>query len=133
VPTTSRHVDAHTLVVLRGDHDRATVDTLATTLARATAEGDDIVVDLSAVTFIDAVVIGTLVRARNAASARGQSLRLRAPSACAARLIELCRLDRMLETAHATAVAQALSSWVQVPRAPPTPALSRRANAREGS
>lgn len=129
VPRTDR---AHTLVVLSGEHDLATVDDVTTTLAHAAATGHNVVVDMSDITFIDASIIGALIHARNDIRTRGCSLTIRSPSRAARRLITICNLDDFLEHDPSTVRnPTAITSWVAVPAAPclatlTVPAMHRR-------
>jgi anti-sigma B factor antagonist len=87
-----------TVVWLRGEHDVSTVTALSQTMARAIALDDgDLVIDLSAVQFMDAATVGVLVRARDFLELQSRSLALRAPSPCAARILDLCDLAELLE------------------------------------
>jgi len=85
-----------TVVWLGGEHDITTAFTLADTLADAIGRGQDVTVDLSAVTFMGGTAIGVLVRAERILSDRSRALRLRAPSACARRLIDVCGLTGLV-------------------------------------
>jgi anti-sigma B factor antagonist len=87
-----------TVVWLRGEHDVSTVSALSQTMARAIALDDgDLVVDLSGVQFMDAATVGVIVRARDFLALQSRSLVLHAPSACAARVLDLCALADLLE------------------------------------
>lgn len=86
-----------TVVWVRGDHDESTSVALAAVIARASDLDDaDVLVDLSGVTFMDASIVGTLIRARNQLRARGLSLYVRAPSFTARRLLDMCGLTDLL-------------------------------------
>lgn len=110
-----------TVVWLRGEHDVSTVAALSQTIARAIALDDgDLVVDLSAVKFMDAATVGVIIRARDFLRLQSRSLVLRSPSSCASRILDLCDLGDLLEPrpAHArrsTATAGALGVLVAVP------------------
>jgi anti-sigma B factor antagonist len=94
-----------TVVWLRGEHDVSTVAALSQTMARAIALDDgDLVVDLSGVNFMDAATIGVIIRARDFLALQSRSLALHAPSAYAARVLDLCALADLLEPkpAHTT-------------------------------
>jgi anti-sigma B factor antagonist len=87
-----------TVVWLRGEHDVSTVAALSQTMARAIALDDgDLVVDLSGVQFMDAATVGVIIRARDFLALQSRSLVLNAPSACAARVLDLCALAGLLE------------------------------------
>ena len=81
------------VVWLRGEHDLFTLAELWEAMARAIAFADgDVVVDLSAVEFMDASTIGVLVRARTILGKRSRSLTMRSPSTRASRILGLCGL-----------------------------------------
>lgn len=89
------------LVSLSGEHDtnsRARVTSLLTELS---ADGYDIVVDLSAVTFMDASIIGALQCGRGAALDHAATLRVRGPSAIAHKLLVICDMASIIEPAAA--------------------------------
>jgi anti-sigma B factor antagonist len=87
-----------TVIWLDGEHDIATLLPLQDTLANAiSADGADVVVDLSGVTFIDATTIGELIRGRNTLRHQSRSLALRSPSRQAGRLLELCGLTDLVD------------------------------------
>jgi anti-anti-sigma factor len=115
-----------TVVWLQGEHDAATTTFLVATLNRAAALDDaDVLVDLGAVTFMDASTIGAIIGARNRLGMQARSLEIRAPSPVAAHLLELCGLMHLvrrvpLAAVHGTGVADALGSWVEVPSRPST-------------
>jgi anti-anti-sigma factor len=67
-------------------------------LARAIAANhDDLTVDLSEVTFIDAGTIGALISGRNRLHGQSRSLRLRSPSGSARRVLEACGLTGLID------------------------------------
>lgn len=91
-----------TVVWLRGEHDICTVPALSQILARAIALDDgDLVVDLSGVQFMDAATVGVILRARDFLHLQSRSLALRSPSPFAARILDLCELGDLLESAPA--------------------------------
>ncbi|MEP6660115.1 MAG: STAS domain-containing protein [Acidimicrobiales bacterium] len=93
-----------TVIWLEGDHDIATVFALADALEKATSADDaDLVVDLSGVTFIGAATIGVLLRASDNLRRQSRSLALRAPSRCAARVIEVFGLKGLVQAGTADA------------------------------
>ena len=55
------------VVVVEGEHDIYTAPTLRDRLSEAIARGGGVVVDLSAATFVDSSVLGTLLDARRRA------------------------------------------------------------------
>ena len=110
-----------TVVWLRGEHDVSTVAALSQTMAGAIALDDgDLVIDLSDVQFMDAATVGVIIRARDFLRLQSRSLALRSPSSCAARILELCDLEDLVEprpthTTRNTATAGALGVLVSVP------------------
>lgn len=76
---------------LHGEHDLATVGALADAVASALADSvGDVLLDLSDVQFMDASIIGSLVRARARCLLQGRALVLRSPSGSARRLLDIC-------------------------------------------
>jgi anti-anti-sigma factor len=115
--------NGRTVVSLAGEHDLATAPAIAGALAEARKAGDaDVVVDLSAVTFLDASTLRVFVAARNDLHEQSRELLLRSPTRSTHRLLELCGLTGLLEPAAppATPAPGALSSWVSVPATSPT-------------
>jgi len=111
-----------TVVWLQGEHDIATKDVLAATIARAIALNETaVVIDLSGVQFIDAATIGVIVAARQFLRRRSRSLVLRSPPACVLRVFDVCDLNDLLhpseclDAGDAEKGAAALGSWVKVP------------------
>lgn len=86
-----------TVVWVRGEHDIATKPSLAVSVAQA-AQLDEgpLVVDLSAVTFMDASTVGAIVWSRNRLRWRARTLEVRAPSLPALRVLELCGLAHLV-------------------------------------
>jgi len=115
------------VVRLAGEHDVATVFAISQALLKAIDTDDDqLVVDLSGVTFMNGSTIAVLTAARDDLTGQGRRLTLRSPSKCARRLLELCDLGELVEAnppAPTTAAAPgALSSWVSVPTVEVKPA-----------
>jgi anti-anti-sigma factor len=76
------------VVWLRGALDASTVEALCMTMARAIAFDDtDLVIDVSAVTFMDAATVAVIIRAEAFLQQRSRSLTLRCPSARARRVL----------------------------------------------
>lgn len=89
---------ARTVAWLRGEHDLSTVAELSGVMGAAIALDDsDLVIDMSDVEFVDAAIVGVIVRARVLLRSRSRSLTVRAPSRCARRIFELCGLSHLLE------------------------------------
>lgn len=99
---------APTVVWLRGEHDLATATSLSETIAEAIAlEDDELVIDLSQVTFISAATIGVIIRSRETLRARSRALTLRAPTKCVRRLFEVCELSQLLGSEAAGTIGDA--------------------------
>lgn len=84
-------------IVLGGEYDCAMADDLAADLARA-ASGHDaaVVVDASAVTFMDASALRVLVKTKMDLASQGRSFLLRDPASCVKRLLEICKLEELI-------------------------------------
>lgn len=67
----SHHGESRCVVALHGELDMADVDDLHELLADTLGRARNVVLDLSAVTFIDSTVINTLIKTQQAASAAG--------------------------------------------------------------
>lgn len=118
---------SHVVVRLWGEHDMASAAMITEALADAIDNSDtDVLVDLTAVTFIDCSTVRVLVRGRDMLQKRSRRLTVRvSPTAFAHRLFVLCGLDHMVEPTTVAeqpgvrSVATALESWVEVPHASP--------------
>jgi anti-anti-sigma factor len=84
--------------------------------------GSDLVVDLSAVTFMDAGGLSALTRANSGARQAGRQLRLAAPTARVARLLAITHLDLHFDlypsteaaTSHGASQPDNHASWTAV-------------------
>ena len=86
------------VVWLDGEHDYATADVLAGTLAHVISADDaHLIVDLSGVTFMSTATVDELIRARNLLLGLSRNLTLRSPSKCAHRLLDLTGLTGLVE------------------------------------
>ena len=104
-----------TVVWLSGEYDMATLSVLAEGFAAAIALDDaDLVVDLTEVQFIDAATIGLLIRARNFLRPRSRHLTVRNPPRCAQRILNVCGLSGLIDSAPAD-VGQAVGSSASAP------------------
>ncbi len=123
---------ARTIVWLWGEHDLASAVRLTGFLADAAEDGTDLVVDLSAVSFMDASTISAIVRARAAMAERVRVLTVRSPSALMERVFGFCGLDDLIESAQAPPPGwserscSALESWVAVAPRDPAPSPETR-------
>jgi anti-anti-sigma factor len=91
--------DGHrTVVWLTGSYDMVTVSGLADTLAAAvTRDSVDVIVDLSGMTFVDAVTLEVITRCKRILEAHGRSLVLRAPSRATRILLDVHGLVDLVE------------------------------------
>lgn len=102
----SGHATAVHVVQVRGEVDLLTAHTLRGALMTVLEEpadddlDDEVDVDLSAVTFMDAAGVSTLVQATHRASELGRVLRIRRPSPAVRRVVHLCGLDGRLLVDH---------------------------------
>ena len=86
------------VVWLAGNLDITTARDVSRAVATAIGRDDiDVVVDLSGVSFLDAATIRVLYRARTFLTARARSFSVRAPSACASRVLAVCGLADLIE------------------------------------
>ncbi|MCW2915205.1 MAG: anti-anti-sigma factor [Actinomycetia bacterium] len=99
---TIAHLHGRSLVAVAGDIDLATAPDLHTHLCAAidamiSNAGGVVIVDLSAVTFMDASGLTALIRAEARAWERGARLHLRALAPCVTRLLQLTGLGQHFE------------------------------------
>ena len=82
------------LLIMAGELDLGHVDTLWRA-AREALDGpaDRLVIDASAVTFIDSSILGALIRVSRAAEERGKAFALRKPAPLVLRLLRITGLD----------------------------------------
>lgn len=108
-----------TVIWVRGEHDIATRAGLSEAIMAAAALDDaDVLVDLSAVTFMDASTVGAIVGGRNLLRSSSRSLAVRAPSVRARRVLDLCGLAHLVQphaSVHPVGATAALGTWVDVP------------------
>src|SRR6476646_7785338 len=87
-----------TVASLSGELDISTLGDLCETLAALIAFGDaDVILDLSAVDFLDASAARVLFRAEEFLAARSRRLVLRCPPPCALRILDLCSRSDLVE------------------------------------
>ncbi len=130
---TSGLINGGNVVWLCGEHDVSTAAVVSAALRQAMSLDDgDVVADLRGVRFMDASIIGVFVRADGVLAAQSRMLRLRSPSRCARRIVELCGLERLLQTDPAVGRAfgpgGALATWVAIPASLSVDQSSRPAN-----
>jgi anti-anti-sigma factor len=96
---TTRWMNGHQIVAIAGDIDACSAPAMLAYVLNAAADsgdgagGSDLVMDLSAVTFMDASGLSALTRADGSARRAGRHLRLAAPTARIARLLAITHLD----------------------------------------
>jgi anti-sigma B factor antagonist len=96
---TTRWMNGHQIVTIAGDIDACTAPAMLAYVLNAAAGSDggvggsDLVMDLSAVTFMDASGLSALTRADGGARRAGRQLRLAAPTSRVARLLAITHLD----------------------------------------
>jgi anti-sigma B factor antagonist len=90
-----------TVLSVDGEQDLATCPDLLERVDLAAAETDgDIVLDMSGVTFMDASTVGAIVLASNRLRGASRALRLRSPSSCVQRVLDVCGLCGLIEPAE---------------------------------
>ncbi len=95
--TVSERAD-HTLVTLRGELDLATQGEFRTRVIDLLVSGStDLVVDLSALTFLDSTGIGALIGIRRRAHALQGSLILVCPTAAVMKLFTITGLEKVFD------------------------------------
>ena len=97
--TTEPAGDARTVVAVIGEVDVGTAPDFEEELARAVDQGlgGGLVVDLSAVSFIDSTGLNALVRALERQRMAGGTLALVSDDSRVAMMLEVTRLDRVLD------------------------------------
>ncbi|MBV9041299.1 MAG: STAS domain-containing protein [Acidimicrobiia bacterium] len=89
--------DDHVVLYLAGDADIHTAPALRSDLASLVDQAKPVVVDLSALAFIDSTAIGILVAALKRFRAAGGDLSLRRPVARVRKVFEITGLTRVFE------------------------------------
>jgi anti-sigma B factor antagonist len=108
IGATSFSVDVHqpdgkrAELVVRGDLDMVSAQHLAERAEEAT--GREVVVDLSAVTFMDSTGLRALWTLRQNVSSHGGRVLLRDPSASVMRVLKTTKLDKVFDYADGRAV-----------------------------
>jgi anti-anti-sigma factor len=107
---------------LGGEHDIATREVLAATLAEAISlDEPGVVIDLSGVHFISVATVCVIVDAKKLLAQRGRSLVLRGAPPCVRHVFHLCGVSDLLRrdpsagACDTVTEAGALRSWVEVP------------------
>lgn len=92
IPLHTRTYESHVFVALRGDLDVVDADGAAAAVA---ACGPRVIVDLSALEFVDCYALGALLRVQQASPAAGGGVRLAAPRRLVLRVLDLAGLAGM--------------------------------------
>jgi anti-sigma B factor antagonist len=93
---TSSDASGHRVLTLAGELDLATADRLAEALAEP-GDGDQVVLDIGELRFIDSAGLGVLARAAVRLGERGVRIRLARPSATLRRMVEVTGLQQALD------------------------------------
>jgi len=88
-----------TLMTVDGDLDLASAGAFVAALAGVSAGGTDAVVDMAGVEFVDSSTVRALVGAQRLFERLGLRLTVRAPSRPVRRMLALCRLEEVINTA----------------------------------
>jgi anti-sigma B factor antagonist len=91
--------EPHAVVVVASGELDAYVEDDLVGIFRDTAREERLVVDLTAVSFLDSTVLGVLVRAIRDVDGRGGKVRVVLPGGTARRIFEITTLDRVLPVA----------------------------------
>lgn len=118
--------DQAVVLWLSGEHDISTEEALEQSFAQAIARSRaGIIADLSRVTFMSASTLNAILRARVTLDSERRHLVLRAPSASARKVVDICGLGDLIQAdgdplGHGLSGSQALASWVAVPASEPS-------------
>lgn len=89
-----------TIVVIGGEADLSTRPAVSDALSRVIATHlGDVVIDLSATSFVDTAIVRALADAQQMLYRQGRQVTFRSPSRLAARLLDLFGLTELIETA----------------------------------
>jgi anti-anti-sigma factor len=94
-----RNQPGTTVVTVEGDLDLASAGAFVAALAAVAAGASDALVDMAAVEFIDSSTMRALVRAHRLFESLGLRLTVREPSRPVRRMLGLCQLDEVINTA----------------------------------
>jgi anti-anti-sigma factor len=90
--------DGFVVAALRGDFDFKDADDVAAELGRLASGGEFLIVDMSAVGFVDCAAVGALLRARQAAALDGGDMVLVGPHGYAARILDLTGMGEAIRS-----------------------------------
>jgi anti-sigma B factor antagonist len=88
-----------TVITVDGDLDVASAGAFVAALAALAAGASDAVIDMAGVDFIDSSTMRALVRAHELFESFGLRLTVRSPSRPVRRMLGLCQLDEVINTA----------------------------------
>lgn len=88
-----------TVVSPKGELDAFTAPGLSEAFSRAQGDGQDVVVDLGDVAFMDSTALGLVVRAVRELGDDGRAVRVVLPKGTARRVFEITTVDRVLPVA----------------------------------
>ena len=111
--------DGWTVVGVDGEIDLHTAPGLHADLQRAVNGTTRLVLDLSAVTFLDCAALRALVAVHDVARAGGGSFRIVTTAPIVLKLLRLTCLDTVLEVYPALPAALSASVWGTTPAVPP--------------
>jgi anti-anti-sigma factor len=94
-----RREDGGTVMTVDGDLDLASSGAFVAALAAVGAGGTDAVIDMAGVGFMDSSTLRALVGAHRLFERLGLRLTVRAPSRPVRRMLALCRLEEVINTA----------------------------------
>jgi anti-anti-sigma factor len=89
-------LDSSTVLYLHGELDLSTLDEEHRAMSSAISQETPLIVDLSAVRFMDSTTIRLLMRSADFVQARGRSFTIRRPPPFVARLLTICGLDDLV-------------------------------------
>jgi anti-anti-sigma factor len=93
---------ARAILTMVGDLDFACAYAFAAAVATIAADGDDLVIDMAGVAFIDTAAVDAIAMVRRLFEILGLTLVVRAPSRPVRRLLDLSELDGLIEQPKAT-------------------------------
>ena len=120
VDLTTRECGGHVVVALRGELDLADAADVTAALAEAAARAPEIIVDLTALKFIDACGVAALADGRRQARRAGGDLLLAAPRLQVRKVLAITRLADAFSV-HASVEEAAGSAGRSRPVAVPVP------------
>jgi anti-sigma B factor antagonist len=88
-----------TVITVQGELDFAAAGPFAAALASVGADGSDVIVDMAGVEFIDGTALGALLRVQRLFEILGLTLTVRAPARAVRRVLTMCQVDLLIQTA----------------------------------